>query len=157
MLNVHFVRQIHQSSLLVNINNCTTCRRLPKFTFFHHRLLFSPVAVFTSVFCCFHQCFLLFSPVVFVVLPVVLSSGCFHQCFLLFSPVVVVVLTSVFHQWLFLFSPVVVVVFTSGCCCSHQWWLLFSRWCCLLATCASADPRSTRSRSVWTRSCPCLT
>ena len=74
-------------------------------------------------FVVFISVFLLFSPVVFVVLPVVLSSGCFHQCFLLFSPVVVVVLTSVFHQWLFLFSPVVVVVLTSG---FHQWLLLFS-------------------------------
>ena len=156
---MHFVRQIHQSSLLVNINNCTTCRRLPKFTFFHHRLLFSPVAVFTGVFCCFHQCFFvvftssfccftsgfiqwLFSPVFFVVFTS--GSCCFNQCF---SPVVVFVFTSggcCFNQW---FSPVVVVVFTSGCCCFHQW-LLFSRWCCLLATCASADPRSTRSRSV---------
>ena len=149
MLNVHFVRQIHQLSLLVNINNYTTCRRLPKFTFFHQRLLFSPVAVFTSVFCCFHQCF-------FVVFTS--SFCCFTSGFIqwLFSPVFFVVFTSgscCFNQC---FSPVVVVVFTSGCCCSHQW-LLFSRWCCLLATCASADPRYTRSRSVWTRSCPCLT
>ena len=130
MLNGHFVRQIHQSSLLVYINNCTTCRRLPKFTFFHHRLLFSPVVVFTSVFFCFHQCFLWFSPVFFVVFTS--NFCCFTSGFIqwLFSPVFFVVFTSgccCFNQWLFLFSPVVVVVvLTSGCCCCfNQWLLLF--------------------------------